>query len=254
MIRAAMSAGGGLRIDHAFGLARLWVIPAGAATGDGAYLSYPFDDLIRLATLEAHRADALVIAEDLGTAPYGFTRAVTDRQMLGMRVLWFERAADNGFIGAGDYEPLSAAMSGTHDTVTVAGWWRGRDLDWAEQLGRLPEGTSRAEAEAIRDWDRGLLWSTLNHMAPRPAPDDPAPVVDAAVAHIAATPSVLALVSLEDMLGEDEQPNLPGTITQHPNWRRRCDAPLDQVFAGDSFRRRCAILSGAGLFAGEYSA
>ena len=254
MIRAAMSAGGGLRIDHAFGLARLWVIPEGAATGDGAYLSFPFDDLIRLATLEAHRAGALVIAEDLGTAPYGFTQAVTERQMLGMRVLWFERAADNGFIGAADYEPLSAAMSGTHDTVTVAGWWRGRDLDWAEQLGRLPEGTSRTDAEAIRDWDRGLLWSTLNHTAPRPAPDDPAPVVDAAIAHIAATPSVIALVSLEDMLGEDEQPNLPGTITQHPNWRRRCDAPMDQVFADDSFRRRCAILSGAGLFAGEDSA
>lgn len=254
MIRTGMAAGGGLRIDHAFGLARLWVIPEGSATGDGAYLSYPFDDLIRLATLEAHRAQALVIAEDLGTAPYGFTQAVTQRQMLGMRVLWFERAADNGFIGAADYEPLSAAMSGTHDTVTVAGWWRGRDLDWAEELGRLPEGASRAEADAIRDWDRGLLWSTLNHSAPRPAPDDPAPVVDAAIAHIAATPTALALVSLEDLLGAEEQPNLPGTIAQHPNWRRRCDAPLDQAFADDSFRRRCDILSGAGLFAGEDSA
>lgn len=254
MIRAAMGAGGGLRIDHAFGLARLWVIPEGAATGDGAYLSYPFDDLIRLATLEAHRADALVIAEDLGTAPYGFTQAVTQRQMLGMRVLWFERAADNGFIGAADYEPLSAAMSGTHDTVTVAGWWRGCDLDWAEQLGRLPEGVTRSEAEAIRDWDRGLLWSTLNHTAPRPAPDDPAPVVDAAIAHIAATPSALALVSLEDLLGEAEQPNLPGTIAQHPNWRRRCDAPLEAVLAEPQVQRRCAILRGAGLFADDNSA
>ncbi len=244
MIRAGLAAGGGLRIDHAFGLARLWVIPEGGATRDGAYLGYPFEDLIRLATLEAHRAKAFVIAEDLGTAPYGFTQAVTDRQMLGMRVLWFERAADHGFIGPQDYEPLSAAMSGTHDTVTVAGWWRGRDLDWAEQLGRLPEGTSRAEAEAIRDWDRGLLWSTLDHTAARPASDDPAPVVDAAIAHIAATPSAIALVSLEDMLAIEEQPNLPGTITEHPNWRRRLDAPLEAVFADERFRRRCNILSG----------
>jgi len=244
MIRAGLAAGGGLRIDHAFGLARLWVIPEGGATRDGAYLGYPFEDLIRLATLEAHRANAFVIAEDLGTAPYGFTQAVTERQMLGMRVLWFERAADHGFIGAADYEPLSAAMSGTHDTVTVAGWWRGRDLDWAEQLGRLPEGTSRAEAEAIRDWDRGLLWSTLNHSAPRPASDDLAPVVDAAIAHIAATPSAIALVSLEDMLAIEEQPNLPGTISEHPNWRRRLDAPLEAVFADERFRRRCNILSG----------
>lgn len=242
MIRAGLSAGRGLRIDHAFGLARLWVIPEGGATCDGAYLSYPFDDLIRLATLEAHRADALVIAEDLGTAPPGFTHAVTARRMLGMRVLWFERAADHGFIGAADYEPLSAAMSGTHDTVTVAGWWRGRDLDWAERLGRLPEGVTRPEAEAIREWDRGLLWSTLSHDRPRPAPDNPAPVVDAAIAHIARAPSCLALVSLEDMLAIEEQPNLPGTVEVHPNWRRRLEIPAAQLCDAPDVARRCAIL------------
>ncbi|KPF65400.1 4-alpha-glucanotransferase [Porphyrobacter sp. AAP60] len=245
MIRAGLAAGGGLRIDHAFGLARLWVIPEGGATKDGAYLQYPFDDLVRLAALEAHRANALVIAEDLGTAPHGFTQAVTQRQMLGMRVLWFERAADHGFIGAGDYEPLSTAMTGTHDTVTVAGWWRGRDLDWAEKLGRLPEGTSRADGEAIREWDRGLLWSTLDHTAPRPAPDDPAPVVDAAIAHIARTPSCLALVSLEDLLGDEEQPNLPGTIAEHPNWQRRCDTPIAKLLAEPAPARRCTMLNEA---------
>ncbi|MBA4007530.1 MAG: 4-alpha-glucanotransferase [Erythrobacter sp.] len=244
MIRAGLASGGGLRIDHAFGLARLWVIPEGGATQDGAYLTYPFEDLIRLATLEAHRAGAFIIAEDLGTAPHGFTGAVTAKAMLGMRVLWFERAADHGFIGAGDYEPLSAAMSGTHDTVTVAGWWRGRDLDWAEQLGRLPEDMTRAEAESIRDWDRGLLWSTLDHTAPRPSPDDAAPVVDAAIAHIAATPSALALVTLEDMLGLEEQPNLPGTVDVHPNWRRRLAAPIAQSIADPDTARRCAILTG----------
>ncbi|MEO0058041.1 MAG: hypothetical protein RIT17_1514 [Pseudomonadota bacterium] len=242
MIRQGLAVGGGLRIDHAFGLARLWVIPEGGATSDGAYLSYPFEDLIRLTTLEAHRADALVIAEDLGTAPYGFTQAVTDRRMLGMRVLWFERAADHGFIGAQNYEPLSTAMSGTHDTVTVAGWWRGRDLDWAEQLGRLPEDMTRAGAEAIREWDRGLLWSTLSHAAPRPAPDDAAPVVDAAIAHIARTPSCLALVSLEDLLGLDEQPNLPGTVDVHPNWRRRMTEPTAQLLEAPEVQQRCAIL------------
>lgn len=251
MIRAVLASGGGLRIDHAFGLARLWVIPEGGATQDGAYLSYPFADLIRLATLEAHRAGAFIIAEDLGTAPYGFTGAVTARQMLGMRVLWFERAADHGFIGAGDYEPLSAAMSGTHDTVTVAGWWSGRDLDWADKLGRLPEAMSRAEAESIRDWDRGLLWSTLDHASPRPAPDDPGPVVDAAIHHIARTPSCLALVSLDDMLGLEEQPNLPGTVDVHPNWRRRLAAPLAPMLEDPDVARRCAILSDTALHAGE---
>lgn len=245
MIRAALGAGGGLRIDHAFGLARLWVIPAGGGPEHGAYLHYPFADLIRLATLEAHRADALVIAEDLGTAPHGFTQAVTERQMLGMQVMWFQRAEDHGFIGAQDYAPLSAAMTGTHDTVTVAGWWRGRDLDWAEKLGRLPSDTSRAKAEAIRDWDRGLLWSTIGDGTPRPLPSDPQPAVDAAIAHVAQTPSSLAIIALEDLLGLEQQPNLPGTISEHPNWRQRLDAPIEELIQQPDVAKRCAILRSA---------
>ena len=243
MLRAAFRSAGGLRIDHAFGLARLWVIPEGAECSEGAYLTYPFLDLVRLATLEAHRAGALVVAEDLGTAPSGFTQAVTDRAMLGMRVLWFERAADHGFIGAKDYPANCAAMTGTHDTQTVAGWWQGRDLDWAERLGRLPPAVDRARAEAIRDWDRGLLWSTIGTGDPRPAPDDPAPVVDAALRHVAQTPAVLAIAPLEDLLGEAEQPNLPGTTSEHPNWRRRHGAPLHDLVSQPAVAERLQTLT-----------
>ena len=243
MLRAALRSAGGLRIDHAFGLARLWVIPAGGDCADGAYLSYPFLDLVRLAALEAQRAAAIIIAEDLGTAPDGFTQAVSSRNMLGMRVLWFERAADHGFIGAQDYPPSCAAMTGTHDTPTVAGWWSGRDLDWADRLGRLPAGTDRAKAEDVRDWDRGLLWSTLMPDSPRPAPSDPQPVVSAAIDHVARTPAVLAIVPLEDLLGEEEQPNLPGTITEHPNWRRKLPAPIADLLKGDLVAGRVKVLS-----------
>jgi 4-alpha-glucanotransferase len=238
MIRAAMAHGGGLRIDHAFGLARLWVIPEGGTCAQGAYLAYPFTDLLRLLTLEAHLAGACVLAEDLGTAPHGFTQAVAERRLLPMRVLWFQRAEDHGFIGAHDYPAEAVAMTGTHDTPTVAGWWRGTDLDWAARLKRLPAGTDRAGAEAIRDWDRGLLWSTLDGDSPRPVPDDSAPVVEAAISHAMATPCAMAVVPLEDLLGLTEQPNLPGTIDEHPNWRRRLDAPLDQALAGRSPIRR----------------
>lgn len=241
MIRSAMRASGGLRIDHAFGLARLWVIPDGGTSADGAYLDFPFDDLVRLATLEAHRADCLIIAEDLGTSPHGFTQAISDRHMLGMRVLWFERAADDGFIGAQDYPENAVAMTGTHDTATVAGWWSGRDLDWADQLGRLPEGMDRAQAKDVRAWDRGLLWSTISS-GERPAPDDVAPVVDAAIAHIARTPVTLAIVPVEDLIGQIEQPNLPGTTTEHPNWRRRLDQPLNDLLEAESVDRRLQML------------
>lgn len=244
MLRAALRGAGGLRIDHAFGLARLWVVPEGADSSTGAYLTYPFADLIRLVCLEAHLANALIIAEDLGTSPHGFTQAIASRTMPGMQVLWFARAPDHGFIGARDYPALSVAMTGTHDTATIAGWWRGRDLDWAQQLGRLPEGMTRAEAEDIRAWDRGLLWSTIGDAGPRPAPDDPDPVVDAALAHIARTPAVLAIAPLEDLLGEAEQPNLPGTTTGHPNWQRRLPQPIAQLLTAPRVSQRMKRLSG----------
>jgi len=243
MIRAALENSGGLRIDHAFGLARLWVIPEGGGPGDGAYLTYPFADLIRLLTLEAHLAGAFIIAEDLGTAPHGFSEAIARHHMLGMRVLWFERAEDHGFIGAQDYDALAVAMTGTHDTPTLAGWWSGTDLDWADKLGRLPEGVDRAKAEEIRDWDRGLLWSTIAGHAPRPSPQEPQVAVDAAIAHIARTPSALAIVPVEDLLGLVEQPNIPGTITEHPNWRRRLDASLDELLNAPEVGPRLASLN-----------
>lgn len=245
MIRAALADGGGLRIDHAFGLARLWVIPEAGGPGDGAYLTYPFEDLIRLLTLEAHLADAFLIAEDLGTAPHGFCEAIARHRMLGMRVLWFERAADGGFIGAHDYDELAVAMTGTHDTPTLAGWWSGNDLHWAERLGRLPADVDRAKAEEIRDWDRGLLWSTICGHTPRPAPDDPRPALDAAIAHIARTPSALAIIPIEDLLGLMEQPNIPGTIAEHPNWRRRLESDLRDMLAQPHVIQRLVTLQEA---------
>lgn len=238
MLRAVLAHAGGVRIDHAFGLARLWVIPEGADCAQGAYLRYPFDDLLGLLVLEAHRAGAVVIAESLGTAPHGFDEAIAQRGLMGMDVLWFERAADHGFIGAQDYSANSVAMTSTHDTATVAGWWTGRDIDWAERLGRLPDGIDRDSAEAIRDWDRGLLWSTLDGGDPRPAPDDFDPVVDAAIYHVARSPAALAIVPLDDLAGEVEQPNLPGTVAVHPNWRRRFAEPIRHILDQPAVIRR----------------
>ena len=123
-------------------------------------------------------------------------------------------------------------------SAQLAGWWSGRDLDWAEQLERLPAGVDRAEAESIREWDRGLLWSTLTGRSDRPAPGDTAPLVDAALAHIARTPALLAMAPLEDLLGEIEQPNIPGTVHEHPNWQRRMDQPIAEALRQPDVARR----------------
>lgn len=244
-LRSALSRAGGLRIDHAFGLSRLWIMPEGRSSSDGAYLTYPFHDLTRLAALESHRAKALIVAEDLGTKPGGFAEAIDATGMFGMRVLWFERALDHGFIGPQDYPPDSVAMTGTHDTSTVAGWWTGHDLDWADKLGRLPLDSNREREDERRAWDRGLLWATFGGSEPRPVPEDPAPAVEAALRHIGRSRSRLAIAPLEDILALEEQPNLPGTITEHPNWRRRMGAPLEELIAEPDTAQRIDTLAAA---------
>ncbi len=227
-IRAALAHAGGIRIDHAFGLRRLWVVPEGASAAEGAYLDMPFDDLMRIVAMESQRARAIVIGEDLGTVPDGFREAMDARAMLGMRVLWFERDAD-GFVPPANWSPDAVAMTGTHDLATIAGWWSGRDIDWTWELGRKSEAADEPADREARSADRAALWSAFDTQADQPNPEDTDPVVDAAIAHVAGTPCALAIVPLEDLAGLIEQPNLPGTIYEHPNWRRRMPATTEAL-------------------------
>jgi 4-alpha-glucanotransferase len=229
---------GGVRIDHAMGLRRLWVVPDGAKASEGTYLTYPFEDLLRLTALESWRHKAIVIGEDLGTVPPGFREATTAAGIYGMRVLWFERTKANHFRAPSTWDKEAVAMSTTHDLPTIAGWWRGRDIDWRLKVGGDAE---RADADTReRGADRASLWSLLRRTgcAEDGAPDagNPAPVIDAALKMIGQTPCRLAIVPLEDALGLEEQPNLPGTTDEHPNWRRRLP-PTDALESGDAARR-----------------
>ncbi len=150
MLRAAMRHAGGVRIDHAMGLARLWVLPDGASAAEGVYLHFPLDDMLRLIRLESLRHQAIVLAEDLGTVPEGFQDKIGDAGMLGMRVLWFERAHDLGFTAPTGWTRGAVAMTSTHDLATVAGWWSGRDIDLA-RAGRHARRrrTGRARARPL---------------------------------------------------------------------------------------------------------
>jgi 4-alpha-glucanotransferase len=244
-LRAALDHAGGIRIDHALGLDRLWAVPAGASATEGAYLKMPTDDLLRILAIESHRADAIVIGEDLGTVPEGLRPKLEDAAIAGMRVLWFERDEDGGFLPPADYDRAAVAMTGTHDLATVAGWWCGRDLDWNERLDRGGGPDERAQ----RDADRARLWSALTAAGAadgaQPATDDPTPVVDAATRYIAATPSDLAILPIEDLLGLVEQPNLPGTTTEHPNWRRRLPGAIANLFREPAVAARLAAIESA---------
>jgi 4-alpha-glucanotransferase len=241
-LRASMEHAGGIRLDHAMGLQRLWVIPDGGTPADGAYLHYPFAELLGLLALESKLHRALVVAEDLGTVPTGFRERISRAGLLGMRVLWFERDTKGDFLPPNRWDPQAAALSTTHDLPTLAGWWTGHDIAWRETLGASP--TDLKEAHKTRVQERKQLWSTFQASgcaagAP-PAAEAPAEFADGAISCLAKTPCPIVLIPVEDFVGEREQPNIPGTIDEHPNWRRRLES--NSPLSGADAQRRVQIL------------
>ncbi|HEX4078818.1 MAG TPA: 4-alpha-glucanotransferase [Rhizomicrobium sp.] len=244
-LRAAMRHAGGVRIDHAMGLRRLWVIPAGASPSDGVYLRYPQQELLGLIALESRLHRAIVVGEDLGTVPEGFREQLDATGVLGMQVLWFERHHDGHFLAPHDWRRSAVAMTTTHDLPTVAGWWSERDIDWQQRTGRL-RATEEKERED-RAADRELLWSDLRRAGcasgDPPAADAPEDAISGALAFVGKTPCMLAVAPAEDIAGDRDQPNLPGTIDEHPNWRRRMPkGDLLQEAAGRA--RLTALMAG----------
>jgi 4-alpha-glucanotransferase len=257
MLRAAFSLAGGIRIDHILGLRRLWLVPDGESAKNGAYLRYPLDDLLRLIALESWRHKAIVIGEDLGTVPPGFRERLQEHGLLGIRVLWFERAEKGpGFKAPADWDHDVAATTTTHDLPTVTGWWIGEDIVWRSKIGQTAaraDGQDPVElAQVERGEDRKLLWSAFQE-AGVAAPDVSVPAdispqtapVDEALAFVASTPAPLAIYPLEDLLALAEMPNLPGSIDEHPNWRRRLAAPVSELFDDDSFVDRLLAIDQA---------
>ena len=223
MLRAALRHAGGVRIDHVMGLARLWVVPEGASAADGAYLRFPLDDMLRLVALESTRHRAVILGEDLGTLPDGFRERLEGAALSGMRVMWFERS-EQQFHAPAWWSRDAVAMTTTHDLPTVSGWWQARELDWSDKLG-FPQPAARA----ARVQERSMLWDAFRQSgatdAPQPADWDGTKAANAAAFHVGTASCDLALLPLEDALALPEQPNLPGTTTEHPNWRRRMPAP-----------------------------
>lgn len=237
-LRASLRHVGGVRIDHIMGMSRLWLIPEGAGALDGAYVSFPSETLFRLIALESWRHRAIVIGEDLGTLPHGFRDYLREQGVAGLRVLRFERT-QHGYVRPGDWDRDAVALTSTHDLVPTAGWWAGSDLDPTDGSGA-----------AARAWDRGVLWGAFADAGmaagERPAPEDTAPVTDAAIGYVAATPCTLKIVPIEDALGLHVQPNVPGTTVEKPNWRHRIPGDAAHLLDGEHVRRRLAPLAGTG--------
>ncbi|MEO7058061.1 MAG: 4-alpha-glucanotransferase, partial [Caldimonas sp.] len=253
-LRAAMRHAGALRIDHVMGLMRLFWIPPDQSPATGAYVLYPLDELIAIVARESRAHRCLVIGEDLGTVADEIRTAMERHRLLSYRLLYFERSDDGAFKAPEAYPRRALVAISTHDLPTLAGWWTGHDLVVRQRLGLFPAGTIYEQQLATRAQDRIRLLLALERAGLLPAGVEPrldaAPqlteaLAEAVHAYAASSAAEVMLVQLEDVLGVEDQVNLPGTVDQHPNWRQRLPLGLEAMGTDarfDALARRIASI------------
>jgi 4-alpha-glucanotransferase len=232
---------GALRIDHAMSLMRLFWIPRGAAASDGAYVSYPFEDLLGILARESMRARCIVIGEDLGTVPPGFRDAMAANNVLSYRILLFEREGDGAFLPPEAYPALALAATGTHDLPPLTGWLVGEDIDLRRALGFTDAVQERGE-RAAREADIAQLLAALQATGDLDDSRDPEAIVLAAYRYLARSNARIVMVQIEDVLGETTPVNVPGTYMEYPNWRRKLRDDVDVIATGRRLERFATTL------------
>ncbi|WP_375262118.1 4-alpha-glucanotransferase [Palleronia sp.] len=231
ILRSALSHAKLLRIDHILGFERAFWVPEGDPPG--AYVAMPREAMLAVARIEAARAGATIVGEDLGNIPDGLREALEDSGILGCRVAQFERQwekGDTAFSPAEAYARGALTSWGSHDLPTWEGWKQGREIDWRVTVGDMDEAAA-TEAHAQRKAEVAAFCDLIGGKT-----------LDDLHAFLAETPSRLVVAQIEDLLGRVEQPNLPGTVHQHPNWRRRAEVPAEQIGQLDAVRRTSIIM------------
>ncbi|MCC5962037.1 MAG: 4-alpha-glucanotransferase [Rhodobacteraceae bacterium] len=230
ILRAQFRQCGLLRIDHILGFARAFWVPPGLP---GAYVTMPRDALLAVARLEAARAGAYIVGEDLGVIPEGLRTDLEASGVLGCRVMMFE--VENGDLRPpGDWPEAILASFSTHDLPTYRGWQAAREIDWWARIGNLCSEAADAH-RARRRADRAALEAGIG-----------GPAVADMHRALAATPARLVAVQAEDVLECEEQANLPGTVTTHPNWRRRLPIPVSGLHNDPRLQETAHLMAAAG--------
>lgn len=224
-LRANMRAAGALRIDHVMALMRLFWIHPDHGAANGTYKRYPHEDLMAIVALESRRARCLVIGEDLGTVPPAMREAMRAHGLLSYCPLYFERDEEGDFKAPPDWPAEALAVVSTHDLPTLAGWWREEDIRVRESLGLYADARQRDRARVERVADKLRLELALQ----RDGLDPGEGFVEAVHAWLARTPAKLLGVQLEDVLEQAEAVNVPGTVHEQPNWRRKLALDLDTL-------------------------
>ena len=218
MLRASMRHAGAIRLDHVLGLKRLYLVPNGFSAVDGVYVQMPFEALLAVTAMESLAHRCVVIGEDLGTVPDGFRKQMADWGIWSYMVMMFERDDSGAFRGRDHYSADALVTFNTHDLSTYAGWRSFGDLKTKRSLGIDPGESDDARWHALAMLDDVLRQNAIDR-------NDVFSVLN----FLAQTKSRLLAVSLEDILGVLDQPNIPGTVNEHPNWRRRLPVSIDQM-------------------------
>jgi 4-alpha-glucanotransferase len=220
LMAATMRHCGAIRLDHVLGFNRIFMIPHGMSPTDGVYVRFPFEALLRILAEESNRYRCILIGEDLGTVPDGFRETLARRGMWTYRVMLFERGGDGRFHAPESYPAEALATFNTHDLPSFRGWIEAYDLAIKKKIGIDSGETERARRKAQDD-----LRVALSEYAPGYPHDDFAAVA----VFLGQTRARLAVVALDDVLGEIEQINIPGTTDLHPNWRRRVGVSVEDL-------------------------
>jgi len=232
LIRANMRYAGALRIDHVMALQRLYWIPESQPAKNGAYVRYPLEDLVGILALESQRNRCMVVGEDLGTVPEGFRERMAAAKILSYRVLFFEQNMRTGvFRKPKDYPEQAVAVASNHDLPTVAAWWQGSDIELRERLGMYPDAQETAYQWRLRHRDREQLRRALERAKLLEKPEEPQAEewVHLIYRYLARCSSGLALIQLDDVTGEVDPVNLPGSTEQYPNWRRKLSVRTEKL-------------------------
>ena len=219
MLRTVLRHAGGVRVDHILGLFRLWWIPEGNPPSAGAYVRYDHNALIGILALEAQRAGAVVIGEDLGVFEPVVQDTLCERGILGTSILWFEHGP-YAPIAPEEYRALCLTAVTTHDLPPTLGYLAGDHIDLRSQLGLLETGEEAERARDVRDRDAIVNLAVERGLLAAGAELVDRTTVEALHRLIARSPSVLLSVALVDAVGERRIQNQPGTTgDRYPNWR-----------------------------------
>ena len=236
-LQANMRNAGALRIDHVMGLMRLYWIPANYTADQGTYVSYPLDDLLGILALESQRNRCLIIGEDLGTVPDEVRHQLWLKKILSYRVLLFEKDWHHGtFKPPHEYPQIALCTSGSHDLPTLRGFWQELDLDLRETLNLYPSDDIKQQLRDTRERDKFEIKAALvkeNLLTDKALHEDNSTqefnreIFLSIQRFLARSEALMMMVQLEDILLLADQVNLPGTITQYPNWRYKISINLE---------------------------